>query len=119
MDQQGRTAASVPYDEELADKLRSALGRTRSVSERKMFGGIAFMVRGNMCCGVIDERLMVRVGPDAYERALKLAHAEPMNFTGKAMRGMVYVSPEGTRTARQLQTWIQRGLEFVGTLLAK
>ena len=109
----------MAHDEKLADKLRGALGRTRSVTERKMFGGIAFMVRGNMCCGVIDDRLMVRVGPDAYERALTLAHAEPMDFTGRAMRGMVYVTPEGTRTARQLQAWIQRGLEFVGTLPAK
>ena len=84
-----------------------------------MFGGIAFMVRGNMCCGVIDDRLMVRVGPDAYNKVLRLAHAEPMDFTGKAMRGMVYVSSEGTRTSRQLRTWVQRGLEFVRTLPAK
>jgi TfoX/Sxy family transcriptional regulator of competence genes len=84
-----------------------------------MFGGIAFMVRGNMCCGVIDDRLMVRVGPDAYDKALKLANAEPMGFTGKAMRGMIYVSPGGTRTARQLRVWVQRGLGFVATLPAK
>jgi TfoX/Sxy family transcriptional regulator of competence genes len=89
------------------------------VTERKMFGGVAFMVRGNMCCGVLDDKLMVRVGPVAYEKALKLTHAREMDFTGKAMRGIVYVVPEGTRTARQLRTWVQRGLEFVGTLPAK
>ena len=109
----------MAYDEKLADRLRDAFGRTQSVTERRMFGGIAFMVRGNMCCGVIDDRLMVRVGPEAYEGALKLAHAEPMDFTGRSMRGFVYVAPEGAKTARQIQAWVRRGLEFVQTLPAK
>ena len=109
----------MAYDENLADRLRGAFGRVQSVTERKMFGGIAFMVRGNLCCGVIDDRLMVRVGPVSYEKMLKLSHAGPMDFTGKSMRGFVYVSPEGVRTAGQLQAWVQRGLDFVQTLPAK
>ena len=109
----------MAYDEKLAERVRAALGRTQSVTERKMFGGVAFMVRGNMCCGVIDDRLMVRVGPVAYDRALKLKHAGPMDFTGRSMRGLVYVAPEGVRTARQLRTWVERALDFVSTLPAK
>jgi TfoX/Sxy family transcriptional regulator of competence genes len=109
----------MAYDQKLADRVRDALGTTRGVTERKMFGGVAFMVRGNMCCGVIDEKLMVRVGPDAYDGALKLIHARPMDFSGKAMRGFVYVSAEGTKTARQVRTWVGRGLEFVRTLPTK
>jgi len=109
----------MAYDEKLADRLRGAFGRIQSVTERRMFGGITFMVRGNMCCGVVDDRLMVRVGPVAYDKAVKLSHAGPMDFTGKSMRGFVYVAPEGVRTARQLQAWVQRGLDFVHTLPAK
>ena len=107
------------YDEQLAARLRKALGSVRGVTERRMFGGIAFMVRGNMCCGVIDDQLMVRVGPNAHERALRLAHAKAMDFTGRSLRGFVYVTPEGTRTARQLRAWVDRGLRFVVGLAAK
>ena len=109
----------MAYDEKLADKVRKAFSGIMSVTERKMFGGIAFMVRGNMCCGVIDDRLMVRVGPDAYDKATKLAHAGPMDFTGKAMRGFVYVTAKGVRTAGQLRAWVKRGLAFVDGLPAK
>jgi TfoX/Sxy family transcriptional regulator of competence genes len=114
-----RTVAAVAYDEKLAKRVRDVLGYTQNVTERRMFGGIAFMVRGNMCCGVLDDKLMVRVGPVAYDKVLRLTHSREMDFTGKAMRGIVYVVPEGTKTARQLRTWIQRGLEFVRTLPAK
>jgi TfoX/Sxy family transcriptional regulator of competence genes len=109
----------MAYDEELADRVRRELHGVRGMTVRKMFGGIAFMVRGNMCCGVIEDKLMVRVGPEAYERTMKLEHTEPMDFTGKAMRGLVYVTPQGTRTARQLRSWIGRGLEFVKDLPTK
>jgi TfoX/Sxy family transcriptional regulator of competence genes len=109
----------MAYDERLADRVRKALGDVSDVTERRMFGGIAFMVRGNMCCGIIDDRLMVRVGADAYETALKLTHAGPMDFSGKAMRGFVIVSADGARTTRQVRTWIDRALDFVRTLPAK
>jgi TfoX/Sxy family transcriptional regulator of competence genes len=109
----------MAYDERLAERVRQELSENRGISERKMFGGIAFMIRGNMCCGVIDDRLMVRVGPDGYDKALKLAHASAMDYTGKPMRGFVYVSPEGTNTARQLRAWLQRGLDFAESLPAR
>jgi len=109
----------MAYDERPADRVRQELSENRGITEKKMFGGIAFMVRGNMCCGIIEERLMVRVGPEAYEKSLRLAHAAAMDYTGKPMRGFVYVSPEGTRTARQLRAWLQRGLDFAETLPAR
>jgi TfoX/Sxy family transcriptional regulator of competence genes len=109
----------VAYDEKLTERVRGAFGRTQNVTERKMFGGIGFMVRGNMCCGVLNDTLMVRVGPVAYEKLLKLKHARQEISSIRAMRGFIYVVPEGTRTARQVRTWVQRGLEFVHTLPAK
>ncbi len=108
----------MAYDERLAERVRGLL-QSRRLVEKKMFGGIAFMVRGHMCCGVIGEKLMVRVGPDEYERAIQRAHAAPMDFTGKPMRGFVYVSLAGLRTRAQLKSWIDRGLAFTGTLPAK
>ena len=109
----------MAYDERLAERVRQELSDHRRITEKRMFGGIAFMIRGNMCCGIIDDRLMVRVGPDAYDKALKLAHASVMDYTGRPMRGFVSVSLEGTKTARQLRAWIQRGLDFAESLPAK
>ena len=74
----------MAYDEAVARRVREALAGTPDVVEKRMFGGIAFMVRGNMCCGVIGDRLMLRVGPKGYETALSRPHAKPMDFTGKA-----------------------------------
>lgn len=93
----------VAYDEKLTGRVRKTLGDASSVTKRKELGGIAFMVRGNMCCGIIDDRLMVRVGPEAYEKSLTLSHAAAMDYTGKPMRGFVYVSPNGIKDARQLR----------------
>jgi len=109
----------MAFDEGLARRIQQLLEDHAAVDERKMFGGIAFLVRGHMCCGVAGERLMVRIGPDAYEAALAMRHAEPMDFTGRPLRGMVYVRPEGLRTRRQLASWVNRGVSFVATLPAK
>lgn len=109
----------VAYDEKLAERVRTALLPQRGVSERKMFGGLAFLLRGNMLCGVVDRDLMVRVGPDGYETALARPHARQMDFTGRAMKGLVYVAPAGIRTGRQLESWLGHGLEFVASLPAK
>ncbi len=89
------------------------------VAERKMFGGLAFLVRGHMCCGIIGSDLMVRVGRDDFERLVAKPHARPMDFTGRPSKGMVYVSPAGLRTTRSLSTWIDRGLRFISTLPPK
>jgi TfoX/Sxy family transcriptional regulator of competence genes len=103
----------MSYDERTAARIRAVLARRRDVVERKMFGGLTFMVNGAMCCGVTAEALVVRVGPASYEAALAEPHARPMTFTGRPLAGMVYVDPPGYRTARQLARWIQRGIELV------
>lgn len=109
----------MAYDEKLAERVRAVLERRRGVTDKKMFGGIAFMVNGNMACGVLGGDLMVRVGPDAYEAALKMAGAREMRFTGRPMRGMVYVGPQGYRRKPDLEAWIARGVAYARSLPAK
>jgi hypothetical protein len=103
----------VSYDEKLAARIRSMLVVRDDVVEKKMFGGLCFMVGGSMCCGLTKTDFMVRVGPEQYEHALAQPHARPMDFTGRPLKGMVYVSPEGLRTDAALARWIRRGLAFV------
>jgi TfoX/Sxy family transcriptional regulator of competence genes len=103
----------MSYDERIAARIRALLGTRRDVVERKMFGGLTFMVNGAMCCGVTSEALVVRVGPAEYERALAEPHARPMDFTGRPLVGMLYVDPPGYRTTAALSRWLQRGLDFV------
>ena len=81
-----------------------------------MFGGIAFMVRGNMCCGVVKNELMVRVGPDHYEETLARAGARPMDFTGRPMRGMLYVDAKTCAHAKSLAAWVERGAAYAMSL---
>ena len=109
----------MPYDEAVAKRVRGVLGNTPDVVEKRMFGGIAFMVRGNMCCGVIGDRLMLRVGPDGYEAALPRPHAKPMDFTGRPMKGFVFVEPKGFASAGDLKAWIARAMAFALSLPAK
>jgi TfoX/Sxy family transcriptional regulator of competence genes len=109
----------MAYNEKLADRARAALKGTRGLAERKMFGGLCFTINGNMVAGVVDERLMLRVGPENHPAVLKLKHAQPMDFTGKPMKGMVYVAPEGCKTAAATKGWIKRALAFAQTLPAK
>lgn len=96
----------MAYDEALAERVRGELEGRANVVEKKMFGGIAFMVSGSMACGVIADDLMIRVGPERYEAALARPHARPMDFTGRPLRGMVYIAAEGLRTDASLATWI-------------
>ena len=103
----------MAYDEALATRVRGALARQEEVVERKMFGGLALMVNGHMCCGVVGDDLMVRVGPEAYDEALTQEHAREMDFTGRPLRGMVYVGREGIAGDEDLRRWVQRGLRFV------
>ena len=109
----------MAYDEKVADRVRALLRGRRGISEKKMFGGICFLHRGNMCCGVTNEDFMVRVGAEAYEEVLARKHAREMDFTGRPLKGMVYVSKPGIRTKRQLEAWVDRGLSFARTLPAK
>jgi TfoX/Sxy family transcriptional regulator of competence genes len=109
----------MAFDEAVAERIRKALEGSPDVVEKRMFGGIAFMVRGNMCCGVIGDRLMLRVGPKGYETALSRPYARPMDFTGKPMKGMVYVEPVGFASTGDLKAWIARAMEFTLSLPAK
>jgi hypothetical protein len=84
-----------------------------------MFGGLCFMVSDHMCCGVINDTLMARVGPKQYEECLKLKHVKEMDFTGKPLKGMVYVQAQGVADDRELERWVDRCLEFVRSLPEK
>ena len=109
----------MAYDEKLAERIRAALGERAGVTEKKMFGGVAFLLRGNMFCGLIGDELMVRVGPANHARALEAPHARPMDFTGRPMKGYVFVAAAGIRTAAGLTAWVTQGMDFVATLPAK
>lgn len=108
----------MAYDETTAARVRRALS-ARSVVERKMMGGICFMVDGHMCCGVSREALMVRVGRDAYQEALAQPHVRKMEFGGRSPTGFVLVDPAGYRTDASLKKWITRALGVVATLPAR
>ena len=109
----------MAYDESLAARVKEALSGHPDIAERKMFGGLAFMLAGNMCCCVTDLGLMVRVGPEGYEEALTLPHAGVMDMTGRPMRGWVLVQPAGLESDAGLNQWVGRGAEFAATLPAK
>ncbi len=109
----------MAYDEVLAERVRSCLAPRPDVVAMKMFGGIAFMVGGNMACGIVGEDLMVRVGPEAHAAALAEPHVRPMDFSGRPMRGYVYVGPDGLGTDADLDRWVERGVVFAQTLPPK
>ena len=109
----------MTYDRELADRLRAALSTEPGVTEKAMFGGLAFLLRGNMAVGITGDELMVRVGPDSSEEALERPHTRAFDMTGRPMKGWVLVEPAGTRTKRQLSSWVGRGVRFAHSLPAK
>jgi hypothetical protein len=109
----------MAFDEGLAERVRDLVGSETQVSERKMFGGLCFMVGGNMSFGIVESELMVRVGPDAYPAALALPHAREMDFTGRAMRGMVFVADDGIAEDDALMAWLDRGLAYAQSLPVK
>jgi TfoX/Sxy family transcriptional regulator of competence genes len=100
----------MPYDDRLAARIRKALAGQPGISERKMFGGLAFLVDGKMCVGVLNDELVVRSGAARHAEALKRAHTRPMDFTGRAMTGMVYVGAAGVTRGAALQNWVEMGL---------
>lgn len=108
----------MPYDEQLADRVRDVLAPEPGLTERKMFGGLAFMLDGHMCCGVVGSDLMLRLGIDGADGALARPHVRPMDFTGKPLAGMVYVAPAGLRGVA-LRRWVERASAFVRTLPPK
>ena len=109
----------MAYDNRLAARVRSVLAEEPDVAERSMFGGLAFMVAGNMACGVIHDDLMVRVGADAFDDAMNRPHVRVMDFTHRPSKGMVYVAPAGVRDDRELEGWIARGVRYARSLPSK
>jgi TfoX/Sxy family transcriptional regulator of competence genes len=109
----------MAYDEQLAERIRGALYGRDGVTERKMFGGIAFMVGGNMAVGVIRDDLMVRIGADAHDAALAQPHVRVMDFGHRPMKGMIYVGPEGVATDPDLARWVDAGADFAASLPPK
>lgn len=109
----------MAFDEGLLERLRDVMTDFPGVTEKKMFGGLCILVNGNMCCGIVNDTLMGRVGPDQYEECLKLPHCREMDFTGKSLKGMVYVDPEGIAEDEELRGWVDRCMNFMNTLPPK
>ncbi len=106
----------MAYNEKLAERVRESIKGKRNLTEKKMFGGLAFLLKGKMFCGIVKDDLMVRTGPELYEQALAKPHSRPMDFTGKPMKGFVYVGPQGYKTAKSLSTWISLGMDYASKL---
>jgi hypothetical protein len=109
----------MAFSEELAERIRQGLARRKGIEEKKMFGGIGFLLIGNLLVGVWKDSLIVRLGPDEGEEALKEPHVSEFDITGRAMKGWVLVAPEGVDADEQLKGWIERAVKFVGKLPAK
>jgi TfoX/Sxy family transcriptional regulator of competence genes len=112
-------ATTVAFSESLAKRIRDCLARTRNVEEKKMFGGVGFLLRGNMLVGVWKDSLIVRLDPDEGENALREPHVKAFDITGKPMKGWLLVEPDGVEDDDQLAHWIERASKFVKTLPAK
>ena len=109
----------MAYDEGLAERIRLATVDRPGVGEKKMFGGLAFMLNDYMFCGVSNDSLMARVGPDNYSASLAKPHVREMDFTGRPMKGYVYVDPQGLEADEDLQSWVDLCAQFVLTLPPK
>ena len=108
----------MAYDLKLAERIRSELDGI-PVVEKKMFGGVGFLVNGNLACGVHKDDLILRVDPEIHDSLLKKAHAKPFDLTGKPMKGWLVVEAAGVKTEKQLRAWVKQGVEFASTLPAK
>lgn len=109
----------MAYDEALAGRLRSLVKAEEDIIEKKMFGGICLLIRGNMACGILNSDLIVRVGADQYETCLAMDHTRVFDITGRIMKGWVMVSGQGLGTDAELAAWTDRGLRFALTLPPK
>jgi TfoX/Sxy family transcriptional regulator of competence genes len=109
----------MAYDEGLADRVRNAVASKGNISERRMFGGLCLMLNGNMFAGVMQDELMLRVGPERFEAALARPGARPMDFTGRSMAGYIYVAAPALTQTASLTSWLDEALGFVETLPVK
>jgi TfoX/Sxy family transcriptional regulator of competence genes len=110
----------MAYDEDLANRIRELIAEADDVSEQEMFGGLAFLIGGNMSVAASGQGgLLVRVDPEKTESLLKKPHADPFEMRGRAMKGWLRVDPEGVRTKRQLESWVRRGVAYARSLPPK
>ena len=109
----------MPYNTILEEKIDAAAKRWQYMEKKKMFGGVGFMVQGNMACGVIGDNLVVRIGAENSEAALAHPYSRPFDFSGKPMAGWVYVEPAGVVADSDLRGWIAQGVAFAQSLPAK
>lgn len=109
----------MAYSETLADRIREKIFYFKKIEEKKMMGGLCFLFKGKMCFGIVKDDLMVRVIEKRYEEALSNPHGREMDFTGRPLKGFVFVSPEGFKKDRDLKYWLDMGTEFVESLPAK
>ena len=109
----------MSYNLDLAQQIKEIFAGIPDISEKKMFGGIGFMLQGNMVCGVNKDDLIVRVGLDQYDQCLEMPHTHVFDMTGRPMRGWVTVSPKGYENMGDLEQWVERGMSFVKSLPPK
>ena len=109
----------MAYDESLASRVLDLLEGQPDLEQKKMFGGISYMVRGHFCCGIVKDDLCVRVGPDVYDDALAQPHVREMDFTGRPMAGWVFVGPGALESDDDLGAWVGRGLSHALSLPPK
>ena len=109
----------MAYSESLAERIRLILRQRRDIVEKKMFGGIGFLLNGNMLVGVWKQSLIARLGPEQGKAALRETHVGPFDITGRPMKGWVLIEPDGVDSDRQLSAWLEKSIEFVETLPAK
>ncbi len=109
----------MAYNEHLAERIRRVLAHRNDVEEKKIFGGLCFLIRGKMAAGIVKDDLMVRVVESKYQTALSKPHCREMDFTGKPLKAFLYVSPEGVDAERELEEWVGLGVEFVEQAAAK
>lgn len=102
----------MAYNEKLASRVREVLRDQRKVEEKRMMGGLTFMVNNKMCVGILNDDLMARIGPDVHEAALERNGCREMDFTGKPMKGFVFIGPEGTKGKKELGYWLSLALNF-------
>lgn len=109
----------MAYDEGLAERMREHFEDRSDITDKKMFGGLCFLINGNMACGIVKDELMLRVGPDGYADALAQPQAREMDFTGRALKGMIYVGCEGFAENEDLAAWLDRATAFASSLPPK
>jgi TfoX/Sxy family transcriptional regulator of competence genes len=114
-----RGTGRVSFDADAAERVRRVLSGRGEVVESRMVGGLSFLVNGNMCCGITGTELMIRVGADSREKALREPHVRPMAFGGRILSGFICIEPAGYAADDALASWVQRGLDFVSGLPAK